>query len=130
MKSNDLNDILKMLDWNNDAETQRKGRQEASQVMCLSLFMQPMDAQFNKNIWDNCALIISEKEDNLLTPYLFNLLDWLQDLNWPGSLVILERLQRYQDYKKLSIAIQNRVIVAEALEDEVWLANLAELLIP
>ena len=74
-------------------------------------------------------MILSEKEDELLTPYLFRLLDWLQDLNWPGACIILERLQSYRDYEKLSMVIENRVIVADALEEEVWLANLAELII-
>lgn len=87
-KSMDINDILKMLDWNNDVEIQEEGRLQASQVNCLNIFMQPMDEQYNKNIWENCAIIISEKKDCLLTPYLLDLLDWLQDLNWPGSLVM------------------------------------------
>lgn len=125
----DINDILKMLDWNNNLETQQEGRRKAETINCLNVFMQPMDKQFNKNIWENCAVILSGKEDELLTPYLFELLDWLQDLNWPGSIVILERLQKYQDYEKLCMVIENRIIVANALEDEAWLSNLAELII-
>ena len=125
----DIDNILKMLDWNNDLKTQQEGRRIAGKVKCLSVFVQPMDRQFNKNIWENCAMILSEKEDELLTPYLFRLLDWLQDLNWPGACIILERLQSYRDYEKLSMVIENRVVVADALEEEVWLANLAELII-
>lgn len=118
-----------MLDWNNDLKTQQEGRRNAEQVKCLSVFMQPMDKQFNKNIWENCAIVLSEKEDELLTPYLFKLLDWLQDLNWPGSSIILKRLQEYRDYEKLGMVIEDRIVVANALEDEAWLSNLAELLI-
>ena len=118
-----------MLDWNNDLEIQKEGLLQAEHIKCLSVFVQPMDEQFNKNIWENCAMILSGKEDVLLTPYLFKLLDWLQDLNWPGSMKILERLKKYRDYERLSMAIKNRIVVANALEDEVWLSNLAELLI-
>jgi len=124
----DIDDILKMLDWNNDLETQQKGRCIAKRIKCLGIFVQPMDKQFNKNIWENCAMILSEKEDELLTPYIFQLLDWLQDLNWPGSIIILERLQEYRNYYKLTRAIENRIVVANALGEKSWLANLAELI--
>ena len=124
----DINEIMKMLDWNNDSEIQNEGIYMAKEVKCLSLFMQPMDKQFNKNVWENCAIILSEKEDELLTPYIFQLLDWLQDLNWPGSIIILERLQEYRNYYKLTRAIENRIVVANALGEKSWLANLAELI--
>ena len=61
----DIDDILKMLDWNNDLKTQQEGRRIAGKVKCLSVFVQPMDKQFNKNIWENCAIILSEKQDEL-----------------------------------------------------------------
>ena len=125
----DIDDILKMLDWNNDLETQQEGRRIAGKVKCLNVFMQPVDKQFNKNVWENCAIILSEKEDELLTPYLFELLDWLRDLNWPGAIIILERLQKYQDYEWLSMVITDRIVVANALEDKAWLSILAELII-
>ena len=125
----DIDDTLKMLDWNNDLKTQQEGRRIAGKVKCLSVFVQPMDKHFNKNIWENCAMILSEKEDELLTPYLFQLLDWLQDLNWPGACIILERLQSYRDYEMLSIAIEDRIVVANTLEEESWLENLAELIV-
>ena len=125
----DINVILKMLDWNNDLSVQQEGCISAKTVRCLKVFMQPMDSQFNKNIWENCAIILSDKEDELLTPYLMELLDWLQDLSWPGSTIILERLQKYRDYENLGRAISNRIVVANALKDEVWLSSLAELLL-
>ena len=125
----DIDNILKMLDWNNDLETQQEGRRIAREIKCLSVFVQPMDKQFNKNIWENCAIILSEKEDELLTPYLFRLLDWLQDLNWPGACIILERMKSYRDYEMLRMAIEDRIVVADALGEEVWLANLAELIL-
>lgn len=124
----DINEIMKMLDWNNDQEIQEEGICMAKQVKCLSLFMQPMDKQFNKNVWENCAIILCEKEDALLTPYLFQLLDWLRDLNWPGAYIIFERLQSYRDYEILSRTIEECIVVANALDDKSWLANLSELI--
>ena len=125
----DIDDILKMLDWNNDLDIQREGRRKAANVKCLNAFMQPADKEFNKNVGENCAMILSEKEDELLTPYLFNLLDWLYDLNYPGATIILERLRKYQNYKMLAMVLENRIVVANALENESWLLSLAEVLI-
>lgn len=36
------------------------------------------------SVWDNCAKILSERTDKELSPYLVELLEWLQDLNWLG----------------------------------------------
>ena len=123
-----MNDILKMLDWNNDIEIQREGREKAKQIECLSAFMQPMDKGYNKNVWENCALVLSEKEDDLLWPYLSRLLDWIQDLNWPGAIIIFERLKKYQKYEYLVEEIQDSIKIAKALNDEIWLENLSKLL--
>ena len=38
--------------------------------------------------WKNCAIVLSEKSDEELAPYLDDLLRWLQDINWEGGTVI------------------------------------------
>lgn len=123
----DINNILEMLDWNNDIKIQKEGLLHAEKVKCLNVFIQPMDKLLNKNIWDNCALVISSKEDELLVPYLPRLLDWIQDMNCPGSIHIFDRLRNFKNYEQLSIAISERIIIATALKDEIWLSNLEEL---
>lgn len=52
----DVNEIMKMLDWNNDQEIQEEGICMAKQVKCLSLFMQPMDKQRDLN-WPGAYII-------------------------------------------------------------------------
>ena len=88
----DMNEIMDMLDWNRDSDIQEEGRQLAENIKCLNVFMQPLDKQYNKNVWENCALILSKKSDDLLEPYVFDLLEWLQDMNWPGADIIYQRL--------------------------------------
>ena len=51
-----------------------------------------MDPQYNKNVWDNCAKIVSVKTDEELKPYMISLFEWLQDMNWPGAEIIYDRL--------------------------------------
>ena len=73
-------------------------------------------------------MILSEKSDQLLRPYITELLKWLCDLNWPGSWIILERLKNYQDYEWLAYWINACVRVAKAINYDIWLMNMAELL--
>ena len=73
--------IFCMLDWNNPIETQELGRLLAKDLTNLDLFCQPFCEKYNKNVWENCAIILSEKRDAELQPYLTKMLEWLQDLN-------------------------------------------------
>lgn len=56
----------------------------------LSVFIMPPAHPF---VWEKCAYILFDKTDQELEPYLESLVDWIQDLNWPGALTISERLQ-------------------------------------
>lgn len=125
----DINEIMDMLDWNNETKIQEEGRKLAEGVKCLKIFIQPGDKQYCKNVWENCALILSKKTDELLQPYIYELLDWLQDLNWPGADIILERLQHFQNYESLAWALQEKVRLAQWNEDDIWIMNMAQLLI-
>lgn len=123
-----INEIMDMLDWNNPPEVQARGRELAGEVKCLSIFMQPGDEGYCKNVWENCALILREKSDKVLRPYLFDLIEWLQDLTWPGALIILERLKEFKDYKILAWALCHNVELAKGIDDLGWLCGMSELL--
>ncbi|MBQ9119946.1 MAG: DivIVA domain-containing protein, partial [Lachnospiraceae bacterium] len=41
------------------------------------------------------ALILAEKSDEELSPHLIQLMEWLQDLNWPGAVCIQDRLKAF-----------------------------------
>lgn len=124
-----INEVMDMLDWNNDLSIQEKGRNLAEEVQCLKIFMQPCDKKYNKNVWENCALILYKKSDDLLQPYLSDLIEWLQDLNWPGAFIILERLKNFQNYETLSFAVNESIRMAKATEDDLWLLGISELLV-
>ena len=97
----------------------------ARQVKAFNVFLQPCDDKNNKNVWDNCALIISEKEDLELFPYLFELFMWIQDLNWPGAFCIVERLKEYEKRNAFySRHWQEAYTCAKALKNKVWMENL------
>ena len=120
----DIDYIMELLDWNRSEEEQAEGLRLARQVKAFNVFLQPCDDKNNKNVWDNCALIVSEKEDAILEPYLPYLFAWIQDLNWPGAWRIFERLQEYKKEGMYDFGWQEIYACAKALEDEVWMGNL------
>lgn len=121
--------IMELLDWNNSNEEQLYGIKLAQEVKCINAFLQP-GIPYGKSVWDNCAKILCEKSDIVLAPYLGDLLEWLQDLNWPGALIILDRLKIFSG-EKLKRPFIDLVTYATNLNNEeglMWLDNLSELL--
>lgn len=120
----DIDYIMSLLDWNNSVAGQVKGIKLAENVENINVFLQPCNKSYSKNVWDNCAKILSTRTDEELSPYLVELLEWLQDLNWPGAFCILDRLQKYADRPSLNRALITCLKYAQATEDEVWENNL------
>jgi len=116
-----------MLDWNQKAKIQKKGRKLAKRIRCINVFLQPRHYGHTKNVWDNCALILAEKTDQQLKPYIVPLLEWLQDINWPGAYCIRDRLLRFKDREWIEYCLDECINVARATDDEMWLAALIEL---
>ena len=126
---NNIEKIMKMINWNSDIETQNKGVKLASHIKDLSIFIQPMEFG-SKAVWENCAKILSEKSDDELVPYLNDILEWLQDINWPGAFKIIERLKCFSGEKLLQSFIYTFKKAKELNNEEglMWLDYLSELL--
>jgi hypothetical protein len=122
----DIDEIMDMLDWNQSEEIQQKGIELASGIKYLNAFLQPMRP--GKRVWDNCAIILAARSDEVLRPYLSLLLEWLEDLNWPGALIILERLKVFSEVGMLAFCVNERVRIASATNNRSWLRNMSELL--
>ena len=119
---NNIDEIMEMLDWNKNEEEQRRGIELAKEIKCINVFMQP----YGKNLWENCAKILYDKTDKELQPYLSRLFEWVQDLNWPGALIILERLKKYEKNDVFIMCVNEIKLYAQAVNDEIWLENLNE----
>ena len=124
----DITEIMNMLDWHKPPEVQSKGIALAENAETVRPFIQPLTPEHNKNVWENCAAIIAEKSDEKLEPYLTELPEWLQDMNWPGALRIMDRLQKYSDDVSLRSAVNACIAKARECGDEVWESNLCLLL--
>ncbi len=124
----DIIEIMDMLDWHKLPEVQTKGIALAKDVETILPFIQPLTPEHNKNVWENCAVIIAENRDEKLEPYLIELLEWLQDMNWPGAFCIMDRLQKYSDDASLGSAVNTCISEARECGDEVWEDNLCLLM--
>ena len=119
----DIDYIMELLDWNRTEEEQAKGRELARDVKSINVFLQPN----GKNLWDNCALILAERSDEELEPYLLNLMAWLEDMNWPGAFCILDRLNRYADTSMFNWTLKSSLELAKAMHAKIWRKNLKEI---
>ena len=122
-----IDEIMDMLDWNNSFEIQKRGRELSKEIKCINVFVQPLHPEHNKNVWDNCAMILSERSDKELHPYLYQLLDWILDMNWPGAFCIWERLKEYGDMEWFNYVLSDCIKEAKMLGEEQWLSNLLKL---
>lgn len=122
-----INEIYKMLEWKNTDEMQAEGLRLARNIKDMSLLIFP---PAEPSVWERCAQVLCEKTEVTLEPYLDDLLEWLQDLNWPGALIILDRLKVFSG-KKLKKPFIDCFIHAQNLNNDEglrWIDYLSELL--
>lgn len=121
--------ILSMIDCNNSMELQLKGIELAKNCESIESFILPMDARYNKNVWENCAKIISCATDDELGPFSARILEWLQDLNWPGTFTIIDRLKSIKNdvFVKRYIEAIN-IARNRDVDNQEWFDNLSVLI--
>ena len=118
----DIDTIFSMLESSNDKQTQLKGIEEARKVKQISVFFRPKG---RKEIWENCAKIISEKSDSELEAYLYDMFVWLQDMCWPGADIIYDRLKKMtSNYKKHMF--DYCLDIAKKINDKPWEESLLD----
>lgn len=127
---NDISNIYKMLHWHSSFGDQLQGIKLAKELKDLSPLILPYIDGESKSLWDNCARALYERSDSELEPYLAKLLEWLEDFNWPGALIILDRLKIFSGEKLKDSFIEryNYAVNLNNEEGSMWLDNLSELL--
>ena len=124
-----IDEIMDMLDWNNSEAVQQKGVELAKNINNICAFVQPNAP--GKSVWENCARIITDRSDDKLKPYLLQLLEWLQDMNWPGAEIIRERLKTYGEMEMLVFNVEccvEKAVACGKFDEMKFLDNISELL--
>ena len=119
-----IDEIIEMLNENNDEEVQQKGIIEGKKIKNFNVFFQPRSIENCKLVWRNCAIIISSKSDSELLTYIDELFTWIQDINWPGAVLIEERLKEMKDKTYLNRKLNEKIKIATSIEDFEWLEQL------
>lgn len=121
------NKEFEMLDYHNDREIQTEGIVLGKQTDDISLFFFPFLLKEKKEVWENCATIICDNDDSKLAPFLEIMLDWIQNMEYPGALQIYHKLENFS-WEHLKNLLQNKIDDALEEEDYVWTLWLADLL--
>ena len=110
-----------------DARVQ-KGIDAAKQIKNLFPFMQPiiLPPEKSKSVWEPCAKVIAMRSDEELQPFIFQLLQWIADPNWPGALIIYNRLTQIP-YAAIESALHFSKTRAQRENDSGWLSMLDDL---
>ena len=106
----------------------QKGIEAAKQIQNLFPFMQPIvvPPEKSKSVWEPCAKVVAMRSDEELRPFIFKLLEWIEDPNWPGALIIYERLTQ-MPYAAIEPALQFSRNEAQRTNNSGWLAMLDDL---
>ena len=110
------------------AQREKKGIEEASRLKNIYPFIQPVivPPEKSKSVWEPCAKVIALKSDEELKPFLYLLLEWLQDVNWPGAYIIINRLAQ-MPFSAIEADFLHSKRRAEKAHDELWTFGLDEL---
>ena len=121
----DIDTIFQMISDNQSKEIQEKGICEGKKVKHISVFFQPIEG---KQYWENCAEIIVSKENRELQErYIYMMLLWLRDINWPGAEKIYDRLLKFP-VALIDHPLHYCLNQAEKTDDIPWYRNLLSLL--
>lgn len=129
-----IDEIYNLFMWDNrlsheenEAKAQ-KGIDACKQIKNLFPFMQPivLPPQKSKSVWEPCAKVVSMRSDEELQPFIYKLLEWIADPNWPGALIIYERLTQIP-YASIESALRFSRMRAEQVHDSGWLSMLDDL---
>lgn len=117
--------IFKNLSWNAPLDSQKRAINEIASIVNLNpnTLIQPL----SKEYWENAARALSMIGYPRIEEAIPGLFNWLQDLNWPGALIVMDLLKSLP--KEVIIRhLESAVSEAFSTDDDIWLINLATFL--
>ena len=88
-----MNKYIKKLHWNiSDEEFEKIKKQIDSDISIdYNIFILPIEG---KAYWENCAKILVQLDNDKFIQLFPKILEWFQDLNWPGGITILNKVNK------------------------------------
>lgn len=83
---------------------------------------------FDKRTWEAFAERICRRSDEEIIPLIPQMLEWMQDMNWPGAIRIANRLHAMPK-EVVHPAVERTIRRAEEEHDEEWRINLQDWLL-
>jgi len=114
--------LLSPLDWNLPEAIQDKA---INNILSLTDFdykslIQPIDIHH----WENAAKVLSALGYNKISHLTKDLLEWVQDVNWPGAFIVLDILKTFPNDFLLPY-LENAIMEAKLSNDDPWLEYLS-----
>jgi len=115
--------IFLNLSWNASLNSQNKAINELASVESLdpNELIQPI----SKEYWENAAKVLNMIGYPRVEAAISGLFSWLQDMNWPGAMIVMELLKSLP--KDVIIPYLESATIDG--DDEIWLINLSTFLI-
>lgn len=119
MKIEEIDFYIDKLDWNYPQEENELAINKLVDIdnNYMDMLLQP---RCIKCYWDNAATVLKKIGYPRIEPIIPGLLEWLQDLNWPGAQTVVD-IFRDIDNDVLKPYIRDALIRADDEDDEMWI---------
>lgn len=79
----------------------------------------------DKRKWGTFAEQVCLLNDEEIIPLIPDMLEWLQDMNWPGSVLYAKRLRTLPEEVVYPV-VERTISQAKKENDEIWMENLQD----
>lgn len=114
--------LLLSLSWNLPLNIQQEAIYKIASIIDLDPkeLLQPGDKEY----WENAAKVLLQMGYPRVKEAIPGLLVWLQDINWPGSRIVMKLLETVPK-DEFILYLEEAVEKALDENDEMWIENLA-----
>ncbi|MDR3599512.1 MAG: DUF5071 domain-containing protein [Desulfosporosinus sp.] len=123
-----INELIRDLDWSKPEDVQKKAMEQLQEINDSNLFYLAQQSELNyKYCWHNAALVLKAIGYPRIKPVLPYLMEWFQDINWPGVRTIVEIFRNISPTKLLPF-IEDASMLSIRENDDFWALGVISLI--
>ncbi|MDQ7096681.1 DUF5071 domain-containing protein [Desulfosporosinus sp. PR] len=120
--------IIRDLDWSKPEDVQKKAMEQLQEIDDRDIIYLAQQNELNyKYCWHNAALVLKAIGYPRIKPVLSYLMEWFQDVNWPGVRTIVEIFRAISPTDLLS-SIEDASKRSIKENDDFWAFGLVSLI--